>query len=149
MNRPTRVVFDTSTLIGAMLGPASIPRLALFEAFRGSEVCTSIEALSELEAVLGRAKFNKYLDADRRLQFLEIVKARSVLCAVDGASTAQAAGVCRDPKDSLFLALAHACEAQVLISSDEDLLILHGWSGIAIMKPASFVDTIQKLSGSA
>ena len=146
MSRPTRVVFDTSTLIAAMLGPASIPRVALFEAFRGSEVCTSTEALSELAVVLERAKFNKYLHADRRREFLEIIKARSVLCAVDGASKAQASGVCRDPDDAMLLALAHACEAQVLVSSDEDLLVLHGWSAIAIMKPAVFVEAIQSLA---
>jgi len=32
---------------------------------------------------------------------------------------------CRDPKDDQFLVLARVAEADALVSSDEDLLVLH------------------------
>lgn len=38
---------------------------------------------------------------------------------------------CRDPKDTQFLALCKACDADALISSDADLLVLHPWQGLA------------------
>jgi predicted nucleic acid-binding protein len=46
---------------------------------------------------------------------------------------------CRDPKDNQFLALALVAEANLLISSDEDLLVLHPWRGIPIVTPALFL----------
>jgi predicted nucleic acid-binding protein len=45
----------------------------------------------------------------------------------------------RDPKDDKFLALALVAEADVLVSSDKDLLVLHPWRGIGIVTPAEFV----------
>jgi predicted nucleic acid-binding protein len=45
---------------------------------------------------------------------------------------------CRDPMDSKFLALALVSEADALVSSDEDLLILHPWRRIPILTPAEF-----------
>jgi predicted nucleic acid-binding protein len=46
---------------------------------------------------------------------------------------------CRDTKDNKFVALALAAEADVLVSSDKDLLALHPWRGIRIATPAGFV----------
>ena len=53
---------------------------------------------------------------------------------------------CRDPKDNHFLALALAlaAEADVLVSSDEDLLVLHPWRGIPIITPAEFLARFSK-----
>ena len=41
----------------------------------------------------------------------------------------------------MFLALALAAEAEVIVSSDEDLLVLHPWRGISILNPAEFITT--------
>ncbi len=46
---------------------------------------------------------------------------------------------CRDSKDNQFLALALVSEADILVSSDEDLLVLHPWRGLAIMRPVEFL----------
>jgi predicted nucleic acid-binding protein len=35
--------------------------------------------------------------------------------------------------------LAATCEAQALVSSDADLLVLHPWNGVAILNPEAFV----------
>ncbi|MDP1656717.1 MAG: putative toxin-antitoxin system toxin component, PIN family [Hylemonella sp.] len=48
---------------------------------------------------------------------------------------------CRDPKDNMFLALVQACDADALISSDADLLVLHPWQGVPILTPAAFLET--------
>ena len=46
---------------------------------------------------------------------------------------------CRDPKDAKYLELALAARASVLISSDNDLLSLHPWRGIPILRPAAYL----------
>ena len=45
---------------------------------------------------------------------------------------------CRDPDDDRVLALALALPADVLVSGDEDLLVLHPWRGIPIVRPRDF-----------
>ena len=46
---------------------------------------------------------------------------------------------CRDPKDNMFLELALAANVSCLISGDSDLLALHPFRGIPIMKAADFL----------
>jgi predicted nucleic acid-binding protein len=60
--------------------------------------------------------------------------------AVQKADLAAVDPPCRAPKDNKFLALAMVSEANALVSSDEDLLVLHPWRGIPIMPPAEFLD---------
>jgi uncharacterized protein len=47
-------------------------------------------------------------------------------------------GVCRDPDDDGILALAHAFGAEVLVTGDQDLLVLNPWEGIPIVRPREF-----------
>jgi predicted nucleic acid-binding protein len=46
---------------------------------------------------------------------------------------------CRDAKDDKYLELALAAGADMIVSSDEDLLVLHPWRGIPILSPADFL----------
>jgi putative PIN family toxin of toxin-antitoxin system len=46
---------------------------------------------------------------------------------------------CRDPNDNMYLELALAAGAAALISSDKDLLALHPWRGIPILRPAGYL----------
>ncbi|TAL69362.1 MAG: PIN domain-containing protein [Burkholderiaceae bacterium] len=55
-----RVVIDTSTLMGAVLRPASVPRQAFMAVVGSCELCMSPATLQELHRVLGRAKFDRY-----------------------------------------------------------------------------------------
>jgi putative PIN family toxin of toxin-antitoxin system len=45
---------------------------------------------------------------------------------------------CRDPDDDRMLALALAFSAGVLVTGDEDLLVLHPWRSIPILRPRDF-----------
>jgi predicted nucleic acid-binding protein len=58
---------------------------------------------------------------------------------VENADLAALEPACRDAKDNKFLALALAAEADALICSDDDLLVMHPWRGIAIVTPAEFL----------
>lgn len=47
---------------------------------------------------------------------------------------------CRDPKDDKFLSLAVSGEAKVIMSGDKDLLVLHPFRGIDIVKAPEFLE---------
>jgi uncharacterized protein len=44
--------------------------------------------------------------------------------------------VCRDPNDDMVLALALAAQVDLIVSGDNDLLVLHPFEGIPIFSPA-------------
>lgn len=46
---------------------------------------------------------------------------------------------CRDAKDNMYLELALAANAQAIVSSDNDLLVLDPWRGIRIVRAAEYV----------
>jgi predicted nucleic acid-binding protein len=51
--------------------------------------------------------------------------------------------VCRDPKDNKVLEGAVAGRADVIVSGDEDLLVLNPFEGIPIVGPAEFLAMLQ------
>ena len=61
-----------------------------------------------------------------------------MLLAPDAQIEKMAEGACRDAKDCKFLALAVACNAGVLVSSDDDLLSLKTWHETQIVSPVAF-----------
>ena len=134
-----RVVLDTSTLVSAALRVGSVPYQALLEALGAWEVCASVETLAELEQVLGREKFDRYLARASRREFVALIRRNVHLFAVQNADLIAVDPPCRDPRDNLFLVLALAAEADIVVSSDEDLLVLHPWRGISVVTPAEFL----------
>ena len=144
MNGLRRVVFDTSTLVSAALRVGSIPHRALMHAMAAGEVCVSAATLGELDKVLSRSKFDRYQTEDVRMAFAALVHRHAQLFAVSTAAEAGVAPTCRDPKDNKFLALARACDAAVLISSDADLLVMDPWQGVPIITPAAFVALLER-----
>lgn len=139
MNVFARVVVDTSTLVSAALRVGSVPHQALLQALTTGEVCVSPSTLDELEKVLLRPKFDRYQSAEMRKAFADILRRRVSLFMVSEADELNVNPPCRDPKDNKFLALMQACDADVLISSNDDLLALNPWQGIPIFTPAQFL----------
>jgi putative PIN family toxin of toxin-antitoxin system len=134
-----RAVFDTSTLISAVLRPSSVPRQAFMSALGSHTLYVSPETLDELEGVLLRPEFDAYALPAERAAFFARYKKETTLLAPDAQSEKMAEGACRDPKDCKFLTLAMACNAGVLVSSDDDLLTLKHWHGTQIDSPAAFL----------
>ncbi|MBF0124723.1 MAG: putative toxin-antitoxin system toxin component, PIN family [Magnetococcales bacterium] len=46
---------------------------------------------------------------------------------------------CRDVKDNKFLELAVNGQADIVVTGDQDLLILNPFQGIAVVQPATFI----------
>ena len=130
-----RVVLDTSTLVSVVLRPESTPRRAFQRVLARHEICVSGETVDELAEVLSRSKFDRYLERAERTAFVELYRRHSLLHQV-----IQAVDDCRDPKDNKFLALALSCAADVIVASDNDLLVMHPYRGLPVLTPAAFLD---------
>ena len=103
--------------------------------YNQSHLCFSKETFNELEGVLARNKFSRYLLPEER----ELTK--NVLLEYGSFfEITETVDICRDPKDNKFLELALSVEADVIISRDQDLLVLNPFQGIPIMDAQDFVD---------
>lgn len=138
-----RVVFDTSTLVSAALRPDSIPYQALDHALRFTDVCASPETLDELHAVLLRDKLRRYLPEQAGQQFARLIADNVRLVVAHDVQWVFTNPRSRDPKDDKFLALALACEADAMVSSDADLLVLDPWADVRVLRPAEFLKSIE------
>lgn len=140
MSGTLRVVFDTSTLVGAALKVGSVPHRALGWALQQFEVCVSAATLAELDEVLSRDKFDRYMPKATRLALAALLRQHAHLIEVNAADESALQLPCRDPKDNKFLALAQLGAADMLVSSDDDLLTLHPWCGVQVITPATFLE---------
>ena len=134
MKARTRIVLDTNTMVSRLLVPDSIPGQAVRKAVDEGEILMSESTLYELAEVLGRKKFAAYVSIQDRKEFLRmlgrIVEMISILHAVHD---------CRDVRDNHILEVAVNGQAQIIVTGDEDLLVLNPFRDIPIMKPANFL----------
>jgi len=129
-----RVVIDTGVAVSAVLLPRSVPRQAFDETLARGTLLVSEATVTELDEVLRRPKFDKYVPAALRLEFLA-----ALVKAADVVAIAQTVTGCRDPRDDKFLSLAVNGRADVIVSGDHDLLVLHPFQTISIVTPAVFL----------
>jgi putative PIN family toxin of toxin-antitoxin system len=89
---------------------------------------------AEIAGVLGRPRFALTIPLARRERVLEILRRAAVWFEPEVRVTD-----CRDPKDDKYLELALAAGAETIVSSDDDLLVLHPWRGVHILRPADYL----------
>lgn len=134
MKARTRIVLDTNTMVSRLLVPDSIPGQAVRKAVDECGILMSESTLYELAEVLGRKKFDAYVSIQDRKEFLRmlgrIVEMISILHAVHD---------CRDVRDNRILEVAVNGQAKVIVTGDEDLLVLNPFRDIPIIKPADFL----------
>jgi uncharacterized protein len=127
-------VLDTNIIISAVLIKESKARQALDKAQATGVVLLSTPVLAELEEVLARPKFDKYLSAvERKLFLANFVK------TVKFAEIKEKIEVCRDPKDDKYLELAISSRATCIVIGDADLLVLNPFRDIPIMTIQEFL----------
>lgn len=136
MTSELRAVIDTNVAISALLLPRSIPRKAFDFVVEHGRLLVSTATVAELDDVLRRPKFDRYVREEERLEFLAaMIRVAEV---VDITTTVTA---CRDTKDNKFLEVAISGEASHLITGDADLLVLHPFQNTAIMTPQLFLES--------
>jgi putative PIN family toxin of toxin-antitoxin system len=132
-----RFVFDTNAIISAALLKRSVSRKAFDKALEEGELLVSVETIDELDRVLERQEFAKYVTEDERMEFLAVLLREAKLTQVT-----VYVGECRDPRDNKFLELAISGNADCIVTGDQDLLVLHPFRGIHIVSPHDFLEKV-------
>jgi putative PIN family toxin of toxin-antitoxin system len=134
MTSDPRFVLDTGVLVSAVLLPRSVPRQVVDLAFARGIVLASADTIDELDEVLRRPKFGRYLGEEERLLFLAAFIRDAKVVDVTEKLTE-----CRDANDNKFLELVSNGNAACIVSGDSDLLVLNPFRGVAILTPQEFV----------
>ena len=134
MNGSARYVFDTNVLVSALIFEDSKPGRAFRHALQNGEVLLSLTTLEEIDEVMSREKFERYVTAEEREEFLEALVGRAIFI-----EPIEQIKVCRDPKDDKFLELAVGGGAHIIVSGDDDLLDLSPFREIKILRVGHFL----------
>ncbi len=135
MTNNPRCVVDTNVLISAALVKAGKPYQVVHWIVQHGVLLASEATFEEVATTLARPRFRKYLDAEDRLDYLNFIHGNSRFIEVTEPITE-----CRDPKDDMFLELAVGGQADYIISGDTDLLDMHPFRGIPIVRAADFLE---------
>lgn len=134
MTSKLRCVIDTNTLVSSILIASSIPDRAVKLTRHSGIILISVATIEELQKVMNRPKFDKYVDPEIRSEFIVQLTQQAELVEINEPIIA-----CRDPKDDKFLEVAVNGKADYLITGDRDLLVLHPYRDIQILTPADFL----------
>lgn len=135
----TRVVIDASVFVSALIGkPGSAPDIVV-RAFIDDkiEVVASPLLIAELERVLARPKFRRYIDQKSATEYVTRIQRHATMAG----DPANAPTVTRDPDDDYLVALARPENAEAIVSVDLDLLEA-GVTDPPIRTPRQLADTL-------
>jgi uncharacterized protein len=129
-----RVVLDTNVLVSAILLKGRLSRFrGLWKSGTLSPVLSK-ETFQEFKTVLSYLKFSlskneiKAIIEDEILPYFEVIDIKE---KIDG--------VCRDPNDDMFLAVAFNAQAPYVVTGDKDLLALRKYKSIEIVSPQEYL----------
>lgn len=128
------IVFDASSLVSAAFHRGSVPDLTVRHALRADRIAVSEPVLVELLDVLYRPRLARFIDPELRADLLGQLGRLGVVVA-----PTEPIAECRDAKDDKYLELALAARAGTIVSSDDDLLVLHPWRGVRVLRPAAYL----------
>ena len=132
-----KIVLDTNVLIAALVADG-LCRDLVRRRVRAHELCTSEALLKELAATLRR----KFKVTAAEIPWLKEYRLHTTLVK----PVALPSPACRDRDDDTVLATAVAARARVIVTGDEDLLILKSYQGIAILSPRQFLEHLDGLA---
>ena len=140
-----RAVVDTNILVRAIIRPHGSVGPVLLRLRQGEyTLLYTWESLEELIDVLNRPRIrDKYHLTDGDIATVVGL----ILVRGEEVTPAERISVCRDPKDDKFLEIAVTGEADVIVSGDQDLLVLHPFAGIPIVPPNAFLQMLDEEQG--
>lgn len=131
-----RAVLDPGVLVSALITPAGAAAKVLRAVREGGfDLLVSRLLLDDLESVLRRDKFRRYLELDDVSAGIRLLLDEGQLVEDSGRPPPLR---CADPDDDYLIALAHQ-EGAALVSGDRHLLDLAGT--IPVFSPSEFLAT--------
>lgn len=137
-----RVLVDCSTYLSGALYPDGKPRKILYLWQEEEiEVVVTDAILGEYERKI--VPLAKRLKRDLSLAkfYLELIETESERITPRPVNPK----ICRDPNDLMYLEAAASSEADFLVSSDKDLLILKKFDQTKILNPSEFLKIFVKI----
>lgn len=129
------IILDTNVIISAAVFASKTPVLCLKKCLTEGKLVFSEDILQEYIQTLSNKKFDKFISIEKRLTFLQKLIEAGTLITIT-----QKVEICRDPKDNKYLELAASCNAFCIVTGDEDLLVLHPFGNIPVLKPVQFLN---------
>lgn len=127
----TGVVVDTSAYVSALVF-GGVPRTAIERAMQQPY---SLATSNAIRAELVETLFTKFGWPQDRIE-----DAAATLWSEAQWYEPLAVLASRDPNDNHVLGCALAARAEIIITGDKDLLVLHPFNSIAVLTPAQFIN---------
>ncbi|NJL38137.1 MAG: putative toxin-antitoxin system toxin component, PIN family [Leptolyngbyaceae cyanobacterium SM1_4_3] len=132
-----RVVLDVNVWISGLLWggtPGQVLRLVQTQQIT---IFASEELFLELETTLQRSKFQQQLQKRGHTvsYFMTVARQLSELCSIMPIEVSEL----RDFEDQKILATAIAANAEVIVTGDQDLLVLEEFQNVTILSPKAFI----------
>ncbi|GAA5172662.1 putative toxin-antitoxin system toxin component, PIN family [Viridibacterium curvum] len=137
-----RVVVDTNVLISAALSANAAPAKLLQHLLQHARLIFSPETFTELETRLWRPKFDRYLSIETRQLLLHDFNAVAEWVSLEGQEAITSVRHSRDADDDKFIHTALIANADVIVSGDQDLLLLQTIGTLHIVTPADLLANI-------
>jgi uncharacterized protein len=134
-----RAVVDPGVLIAELISPHGTPAQILLRWRDGEfDLVMSPSLVEELERVLARPKFEKYLTPAEAAAYVSMLVEEGVMVT----DPAPQPGLTPDPGDDYLVALARAAGAAVLVSGDPHLTELERPEP-PVLTPRRFLERLQ------
>jgi putative PIN family toxin of toxin-antitoxin system len=140
-----RAVLDTNILISGLITPRGTSAKVLLAWRVGHfNLVTSLPLLLELKEALSRPHLkDRYnLSSQDIHDFIALIKNTALLITDPRIVSAQL----RDPDDLAVLSCALAGDAEYIVTGDYDLLDLHSFKGVQIVRPSRFLQLLHSSS---
>lgn len=128
-----RLVVDTNVFVSAALKQKSLPGIALYQATQRCVLLKSVTTEAQFFEVMARAYIAPLVAAYTRAWLTQLMTSAELVTITERIAA------CRDPSDDKFLELAVNGNADLILTGDNDLLVLNPFRGIPIVAPATFV----------
>jgi uncharacterized protein len=140
-----RAVLDTNILISGLITPRGTPAKVLLAWRVGHfDLVTSFPLLLELKEAISRPHLkDRYRLSPQDIHdFIALIENTALLITNPRIVSAQL----RDPDDLAVLACALAGNAEYIVTGDYDLLDLHSFEGVQIVRPSLFLQLLRSPS---
>jgi putative PIN family toxin of toxin-antitoxin system len=136
-----QVVFDTNVLVSYLLThrPPIATLIDVHVAREDIVPVTAAELLAELDRVLRYPRLQRYISEEERTRFVALLMALSKVVELPDTIPQ----ICRDPEDDRVIACAVVGDADVIVSGDDDLLVLDRVGEVVVLSPAQLLARIE------
>lgn len=135
-----KVVLDSNVVMAGFLWPGNCTQFFELGNTGQIQLFTSHELLEEISEVLHRPKHAHHVARTGFTAKQLVTEYRRFATRIPSQKFTQQ--ICRDADDDTVLACALAAKAQLIVTGDKDLLVLHPWCGINILNPAEAMQLV-------